>query len=141
MQGRIVPVPKGLWNHEGTLSFFSSGDYTSSFVETDYVQRKEGQVEVIEVPVTTVDAAVAALEPARMDWIKMDIEGSEPEAIEGALETLKRFRPDLLVESHCVKGESNADRIKELLEAAGCSVRPVANQNGMISWAGSWPEK
>jgi len=42
------------------------------------------------------------LEDHRQDigLIKMDVEGSEPSVIRGAKETLKRFKPDMLVEFH-----------------------------------------
>lgn len=50
------------------------------------------------VPATTLDAWVAAAAPARIDLIKIDVEGSEPAVLRGAAGTLARFRPALLVE-------------------------------------------
>jgi FkbM family methyltransferase len=47
---------------------------------------------------TTVDALVAALALDRLDFIKADIEGSELRMLEGARQSLERFRPRLLVE-------------------------------------------
>ncbi|HKO22039.1 MAG TPA: FkbM family methyltransferase [Candidatus Eisenbacteria bacterium] len=52
------------------------------------------------VPVTIVslDAALAALAIARVDLVKMDIEGAEPRALAGMSETLARDRPLLFIE-------------------------------------------
>lgn len=48
-------------------------------------------------PLTTLDHLVASGAIERVDFIKMDIEGSELSALRGALETLRRFRPKLAV--------------------------------------------
>lgn len=37
---------------------------------------------------------------ARVDWIKIDVEGVELQVLKGGLETLKRYRPKLLIEDH-----------------------------------------
>jgi FkbM family methyltransferase len=50
------------------------------------------------VPVTTLDAAAAALALDRLDFIKADIEGWELRLLRGAENSLRRFRPRLLIE-------------------------------------------
>ncbi|MDB5376630.1 MAG: hypothetical protein JWR00_1076 [Rubritepida sp.] len=50
------------------------------------------------VAVVSLDQLVAALELARVDLIKADIEGFEPELISGGRLTLQRHRPALLLE-------------------------------------------
>ncbi len=47
----------------------------------------------IEVPAVTIDETVADLGLDRVDFIKMDIEGSERHALEGARHTIERFAP------------------------------------------------
>ena len=46
---------------------------------------------------TTIDAAVAKAAAPRVDFIKMDIEGSELAALRGAEETIRRWRPKLAI--------------------------------------------
>lgn len=48
-------------------------------------------------PLTTLDTLVAQGAVERVDFIKMDIEGSELRALRGAVETLRRFRPRLAI--------------------------------------------
>ncbi len=48
-------------------------------------------------PTTTLDCLVASGEIPRVDFIKMDIEGSELKALHGAEKTLRRFKPRLAI--------------------------------------------
>ena len=53
----------------------------------------------IRVPLTTIDKIVAELKLAHVDFIKMDIEGAEKQAIKGAENTIRRFRPRMSLSS------------------------------------------
>ena len=50
-----------------------------------------------DYPTTTLDHLVKTGAIQRVDFIKMDIEGSELSALHGAVETLRRFRPRLAI--------------------------------------------
>jgi FkbM family methyltransferase len=45
----------------------------------------------------TVDDLIKQYNINKVDFIKMDIEGAEPFALEGAIETIKKFRPKLAI--------------------------------------------
>ena len=51
----------------------------------------------VEVPLATLDSIVAELGLERIDYIKMDIEGAERHALQGARETLQQHRPTLSI--------------------------------------------
>lgn len=70
------------------LLFKSMGNGSSSFGE------KDGISTVIEVFVTTIDSV---LNGGRADFIKMDIEGAELEAIKGAKNTIQKYHPQLAI--------------------------------------------
>lgn len=54
------------------------------------------------VPAVTIDDVVEEQHLGRVDFIKMDIEGGEVDALRGAEETLKRFTPRLAISVyHC----------------------------------------
>lgn len=52
------------------------------------------------VPMITVDQLVKSLVIDRIGFLKIDVEGYEPEVIEGALGTIRAHRPSILFEYH-----------------------------------------
>ncbi|MDW8206689.1 MAG: FkbM family methyltransferase [Chloroherpetonaceae bacterium] len=51
---------------------------------------------LIEVPVTTIDTVAGSMGPVEL--IKIDVEGFEDQALEGARTVLSRYHPDIVVE-------------------------------------------
>ena len=73
------------------------------------------------LPVTTIDRLVEELPLTRVDFIKMDIEGSEQYALTGAMQTLMRPRSRMAL---CVYHRStDADVIPALVASAGAGYR------------------
>lgn len=76
------------------VSLYSSGHSSSARL------KKGGDFNPIgETQMTTGDRIVENLQLTRLDWIKMDIEGSEPDALRGLTQTAARFRPRILFEN------------------------------------------
>ena len=88
--GEVVVIEKGVYDREGALTFVHrEGSRDGFFVE--------GPVSSDALPVTTIDRIVRDLALSRVDFIKMDIEGSEVAALTGAADTLRRFAPKIAV--------------------------------------------
>lgn len=103
----------------GTLRFSAEGAMGSA--DAGVVG---GRGEVITVSCVGLEDIVRVYAPGRIDFIKMDIEGSELAALRGAGECLARFKPRLMIEPHLVDGELSAGEVMRLLEAQGyrCAV-------------------
>jgi FkbM family methyltransferase len=99
--GRIVIVEKGVYDHEGVLAFENHKSWDGQFADGHGAHG--GTIE--QLPVTTIDALVAQLKLTRLDFIKMDIEGSETYALKGATETLRRFKPRLAIGTYHRPGD------------------------------------
>jgi FkbM family methyltransferase len=97
--GRVIVIEQGVYDRVGMLTFHQGVDSASGEFE-------EGSVDAL--PITTIDRVVADLGLARVDFIKMDIEGSEVPALRGAVETLRRFKPRVAVGTYH-KGRDLAD--------------------------------
>jgi FkbM family methyltransferase len=92
--GRVVIYPKGIWDEEKRLIFYSNGNGAAgdSFVEHTAASRI-----IADIPVTTVDKLVAELALPRVDLIKADIKGAGTRMITGAVDTIRAFHPRIVV--------------------------------------------
>ncbi|MDZ7637095.1 MAG: FkbM family methyltransferase [Bryobacterales bacterium] len=96
-EGRVIVYPKGVWNKDDVLVLEQVGE--NSAADT-VVMHQPGARKGTEVPLTTIDKLVAELGLERVDYIKMDIEGAEAPALEGAAATLNRWKPRLALASY-----------------------------------------
>jgi len=97
--------------------------------------------EVVQVNCTTLDRFVAQEKLARVDGIKLDVEGAELSVIEGGAETLKRFRPVLLMEYNppCLNRLGTApERVLERLADLGYGIFR-ATRSGLRPFCGLLP--
>lgn len=95
-QGKVIIYRKGLWHEEAELPIHA-GDSPAAgtFVLTSQWNR---EVEVL--PLTTIDRMLEELGIDRVDFIKMDIEGAEQNALRGAARVIGRDRPRLAISAY-----------------------------------------
>lgn len=62
--------------------------------------------------------------PARIDWMKLDVEGAEVEVLFGAEKLIRALRPKIQVENHLFKRATIADEVREFL-VGECDYREV----------------
>lgn len=89
--GGVKIIPKALWDRSGELvNYCANGPATSLTSQQPFQSTSQ-------VPTMAIDDLVKEEKLARVDYIKMDIEGSELKALRGAEETLRSFRPSLAI--------------------------------------------
>jgi len=95
--GRVIVVPEGVWDTDGKLPFHM--DPANSAGNSLLVGEKGAKPRpiTIEVPLTTVDNLAARFKLERVDFIKMDIEGAETNALRGARATIRAYRPRMAI--------------------------------------------
>ncbi len=76
-----------LWCEDGEIEFSSSKNRNSSISNASY------QHKTIKVKRAKLDSVVES----PVDYIKYDVEGAEKEALEGSINTINTYKPDLLV--------------------------------------------
>lgn len=89
-EGKVVVYPKGVWDKDDFLTL--NVDPHNSAADSFVIQR-EGSQGMIKMPLTTIDKLTAELKLDRVDFIKMDIEGAEVKALDGAHEVLAKYHP------------------------------------------------
>jgi FkbM family methyltransferase len=112
---RITLLPLAVSSHGGTLTFSSEGAMGSSAVAIVGGYRGD----VVEIPCATLDEIVQQSRAGRIDFIKMDIEGSELDVIRNAGAFLRTHRPRMIIEPHVVNGELDAKELVGCLTSYG----------------------
>ena len=91
--GKVILIKAGVWNEVSDLEL-RIHDHISA---RSTLFTMEGIAHSITVPVKPLDDIVDELQLDRVDFIKMDIEGAERQALEGARRTIERFRPRMAI--------------------------------------------
>ena len=81
------------WSHRASLEFIDRPD------ESGQSQVKQGMSDYFPIKVegVTIDYIVKKLNLSKVDFIKIDVEGSEIEVLDGAKYTIKTFKPRMAV--------------------------------------------
>ena len=93
---RISLIEKALWNESKILEFREEFECKtgSSIVEVKPNIKRPSKI--IKIPALKIDDFVQKIEE-KIDFIKLDIENAELQALEGAINTIKKDRPQLAV--------------------------------------------
>ena len=94
-EGRVVIYPKGAWSSATTLTFHESSDNSGM---PSAVIGRDGAT--FQLAVEQLDKIAEETGLKRVDFIKMDIEGAEREALKGARNILNQFHPRLMVDAY-----------------------------------------
>lgn len=116
----VIPVKKGLWSIKGVKEFYVSDAVSSVFANQKNPEEK------IKIDVATLDEALDELNIGKIDFIKMDIEGAEIEAVKGMQKILENSNCELAIASyHKIDGNKTYLKLEEMLkEKSYCCSTP-----------------
>lgn len=90
----VIPVQKAVGHTEGEGQLFlaeRTGAHSLLFVRTG---------DSVTVPLTTIDKLCEEQGLERLDFLKIDVEGFEPQVLEGAQKSIVNFRPVLSIAAY-----------------------------------------
>lgn len=120
-----------LWNKNTSIDFYESGTVGSSALWLPL------QDKVVKKQTITIDDWVKANNIEKIDFIKMNIEGAEIEAVEGCVETIKHMRPNFAIYSnHKVNGEMTYHKLEALFKSLDYPYKTLINGTEIITYAG-----
>jgi len=128
-------LPFALWDKDRIIPFYlsSGGGYGSSPVRKF---RKVNPRHKILVMGSKLDTIVNYYDIPRVDYIWMNIEGSEVKALMGGKETLVNNDCNIIVSTHKVNEEySTTEDVIKLLEEYGFNTRPIKSHK---MWIYGW---
>lgn len=95
-EGKVVLVPEGAWSSVDTLDFHVSGNNSGM----GSVVQASIPTGTVKVPVRPLDDILRSIGVDRVDFVKMDIEGAEREALRGMANLLRKWKPRLMLDSY-----------------------------------------
>ena len=116
----VRTIRKGVWNSKKKLKLYLDSRYPVAHS----VVIPPGD-KFINVEVDTLDNIASELGFDKPDFIKMNIEGAEIEALEGAKQVLKSVKKIVLDAHHIRDGKPTYPLVCRLLEAKGFKTRIV----------------
>ena len=88
----ITAIKAAAWSHKDTLLFDGSGNRNSTLIAKGIEVNRPPKT--VEVDAESLDGILGG---ESVDYIKFDVEGAEKEAISGALDTIAKHRPALMI--------------------------------------------
>jgi FkbM family methyltransferase len=92
-------VPHGIASQAGEADFYQVHDpnqHPLSGLRNRHCLTTAAQVEQIRIELTTLDSVCQDLD--RLDFVKLDLEGAELDALHGGVRSMARFRPVVAIE-------------------------------------------
>lgn len=130
-----VRAALGAADGEATLAIAEAGHEGQNTIGERVSNPKVAAARHERVRVTTIDGLVSEHGLDRVDVVKLDVEGSEVEALLGATETLRRHRPLLLIEAEAERLASQGrtkDDLRRILGHEGYELFVFEKASGAL---------
>lgn len=98
MEGRVAVEQVAVSAAPGKTAFSADATHSAGSKIVDEGTMDRAALAPVIVPVTTLDGLVARHGLARLDLVKVDVEGYEGDVLEGAQGAIARFRPAFILE-------------------------------------------
>ena len=112
----VVPIKKGIWSKKTKLKFHKEGNLGSSLKK---IGSRSALAKTLEVDVISLEDAFKSFKLKKLDFIKMDIEGAEVEAIQGSLDFIKQNKINFAISCHGLNSSLTQTILKPIFEKIG----------------------
>ena len=113
--GIIKTYQQAVGSQQGKTTFFISNDQADN--SNSLVNYKEDRpLHGIDINVTTIDFFVSEQQLSKVDFVKIDVEGAEFDAIKGAVNTFKKFKPVCILAIHPEPIIAKGDTVEDMYD-------------------------
>lgn len=121
-----------LWNSSGEVEFSEQGGVASS------VYYKPASQPLVTKKTITLDDLVRNLALPRVNLIKMDIEGAEINALSGAIDCIKKYKPNFAIASyHIVNNQPTRFFVEQFLACYDYVVETIFYGSECVTYGSS----
>ena len=133
----VIVVPFGLSDQTDVSTLYEGGDSAT----LHWCDERKTPVATETIPLRTLDDYASEANFERLDFVKVDIDGNEPRFVAGAVHTLRKYRPILLMEFMqlaLLKANSNVEALAAKLGELGYILhsertgKPFANRTEFL---------
>ncbi len=96
----IIVIKKAVYCFNGENKLFFDYNRLDGSSLREFRKKQLDNPKAIDVECVTIDNFVKARKIQKIDFIKMDIEGSEMEALKGGKKTIKKFKPKMIIAAY-----------------------------------------
>ena len=89
----VVIINKGAWDKSETLTFLSDSNGVSSKITENHIETDKNREEIYIIETVCIDDII----DEKITFIKMDIEGAELKALQGAKRIIREHKPKLAI--------------------------------------------
>ena len=118
-QDKVTLLPIGLYDRNGWID--NQIDEAPAF----YPTKPDLSTETLHMgvhytfEVMRLDDAAISWPEGKTYWMKLDVEATELEVLQGGVRFIERFKPNIVVENHEFKSAGVTQRVRDFLEAHG----------------------
>jgi FkbM family methyltransferase len=132
----VTPLNIGMGSSQQRVQLyqFQEGNDGANRILTE--EEAVGHAKRGEIVIETLDSHVSAFGLSRLDVVKIDVEGYEHEVIRGGMETIRRFKPLLIIElidKNLRQNNSSSAALIADLEKMGYACHNFQTQNAVTS--------
>lgn len=129
----------GFWNRCAHLNIMAGdSERMADYYPANNSERPEGPAELrMMLPIDSIRRRVVPWID-RLDWMKIDVEGSEAAVIKGAIGTIGEFHPRLLVENHLGFNPQAVEDVQALLLPLGYAEEQRSDDDGANNCWSRW---
>jgi len=127
----VIPIKKGLWSKSDTLEFNEEASLGGAITS---ITARLFNKKIRKIEVVSLSDIFAEYNLDKINFVKMDIEGAEIQAIEGAKEFIKEKNINFAIASyHIVDGKMTYETLENIFRNIGYNFKTIKGFEGVAN--------
>ncbi len=124
---KVYAYNNAIGDTKGYVFLKLANTYAESSI-TEYLNKSK-VANIVKVPIITIDDFISDQNIIKVDIIKIDVEGYGAKVINGALKTIKNYRPNIIFEVHRFNNDTELAKILDLKKKYQYKIKVLEYRN------------